>query len=79
MANFKAERGAHITINDCSFATTVDLRESDVIEAINNIANGLNTLASTVYNFLEKFTPAALTVKSDIIEDIEADLDESSD
>jgi len=79
MANFKVERDAHLTIGGCSFATIVDLRESDVIKAVNNIANGLNTLASTVHDFVEKLTPPALTIKSDMTKDTEADLGESSD
>ena len=64
MVTFNLGENAKVNVDSCNFTTTLDLKESDVIEAVNNIAVGLNTLANTIHDFVNKIQPAAVSMVS---------------
>ena len=64
MVTFNLGKNAKVNVDSCNFTTTLDLKESDVIEAVNNIATGLNTLANNIHDFVNKIQPVAVTMIS---------------
>jgi len=65
MATFNVGKDAKLSVESCIFTTVLDLKESDVIETVNNIARGLNTLAETVHDFVDRMAPPSLTIRRD--------------
>lgn len=60
---FNIGKEAKVSVESCNFTTIISLEDSDVIQTINNIATGLNTLANTIRDFVNKIQPPALSMK----------------
>ena len=78
-ATFNIGKEAKVNVESCIFTSTLSLEDSDVIEAINNIATGLNTLADTIHDFVNKIQPPALSMKPKDEEDLKFSVEDGNE